>query len=233
MTTKEMLAEVIRRAVLKPREKEDLVDLWDRSHRFGGMSDRQKAWVERVFYEQKLDRAATAANVRRRVVVPTWQKERRGGYVDTTSSPEAFDPPGAEPAPSVRLVPSVTSTAREARPSGMAAEQPSRIVTVKSTDIRARLQAKAAGVARPAVNTQRASSKSGTFMAAPSQKAYAIGYINYEGATRELLITNMASLHEHCPRIRPGSQQYQKIEKFFRDGGRVLKIKPSTSSRVA
>jgi hypothetical protein len=221
MTTKEMLAEVIRRAVLKPREKEDLVDLWDRIHRYGRVSDRQKAWVEKVFFEHKLDRTPAPTGVRRRVVVPTWQKERRPRHVEASSVERELLPDGGRTEQTVRLVPPVGAQ------SGVI--QPSRIVAVKSTDIQ-RLQRRTNGLAP---TNPRPSSKSGTFSALVPGKAYQIGYINYEGAPRELLITNMESLRDHCPRIRPGSQQYQKIEAFFRTGGKVLKVKPGEASRVA
>lgn len=228
MTTKEMLAEVIRRAVLKPREKEDLVDLWDRMHRYGKVSDKQKAWVEKVFFEKKLDRETPAAGtIRRRVIVPTWQKERRARQVDRTERPVETQEAMVGHHPTMRLVPPITGQ------SAGGAIQPSRIVAVKSTDIQAKLRGKAepTRVAPQPPARPRPTSKSGTFIAVTPQKAHRIGYINYEGASQQLLITNLQLLHDHCPAIRPGTPQYQKIEKFFRDGGQVLKIKPA--SKVA
>ena len=75
MTAKEMLAVVLRRAVLTERERESFSDMWDRIHRFNRCSDKQRAWIEKIYFGQKLDREdGPAAN--RRVVVPTWQKER-------------------------------------------------------------------------------------------------------------------------------------------------------------
>jgi hypothetical protein len=229
MTTKEMLAEVIRRAVLKPREKEDLVDLWDRMHRYGKVSDKQKAWVEKVFFEKKLDRETPAVGtIRRRVIIPTWQKERRARQVDRAERPmETQEAVGH--VPTMRLVPPIAAQLAGG------AIQPSRIVAVKSTDIQAKLRAKGESpraVPQPS-SRPRPTSKSGTFIAVTPQKAHRIGYINYEGASQQLLITNMQLLHDHCPAIRPGTVQYQKIEKFFRDGGQVLKIKPAEASKVA
>lgn len=63
--------------------------------------------------------------------------------------------------------------------------------------------------------------------ASNSKKHYRIGYINYAGTDRTLLVTNMTTLKELCPNIKPGTPQYAKIEAFFRKGGEVLRIKPA------
>lgn len=72
MKPTEMLAEVLRRATLTAREKESFEDMYDRIQRFGRCSAKQKAWIEKVFFGQKLDQQVPFA--RRRVVVPTWLK---------------------------------------------------------------------------------------------------------------------------------------------------------------
>jgi hypothetical protein len=69
----DMLAEVLRRAVLTERERESFTDMWDRISRYKRCSDKQAAWIEKVYFGQKLGQEAPTA-VRRRVVVPTWQK---------------------------------------------------------------------------------------------------------------------------------------------------------------
>lgn len=70
----EMLTEVLRRAQLSHRERESFEDMLDRITRFQRCSDRQKAWIEKVYFGQQLDR--TAPVQKRRVVTPTWQKKR-------------------------------------------------------------------------------------------------------------------------------------------------------------
>jgi hypothetical protein len=80
MTPKEMLAEVMRRATLTDRERESFTDMWDRTHRYGRMTHRQKAWVEKVYFGQKLDQPSTVTTpvtpvVRRRIVIPDWQQK--------------------------------------------------------------------------------------------------------------------------------------------------------------
>lgn len=217
MKTKDMLAEVIRRAVLKPREKEDFIDLWDCIHRFNRVSDRQKAWIEKVYYGQKLDQV-TVPTARRRVIVPTWQEERRNRRPRAVD--QSIGKSDAKSGATVRLMAPTEATGER---------QPVRMVTVKSTDIQ-RLQARPAG--RAPVNP-RPASKSGTYKAVVPEKAHQIGFINYDGAARELLITNMQTLRDLCPKIQPGSEQYRKIDAFFRAGGKVLKVKPSEASKVA
>lgn len=216
MKIKDMLAEVIRRAVLKPREKEDFVDLWDCIHRFNKVSDRQKAWIEKVYFGQKLDQPVST--VRRRVIVPTWQPERRKRHVDLRPVEDGVD---TLTEAAVRLVPPPTNATSD--------RQPARMVTVRSTDIK-RMQGRTSG--RAPVNP-RPASKSGTYKAVVPEKAHQIGFINYDGAPRELLITNMQTLRDLCPKIQPGSVQYRKIDAFFRAGGKVLKVKPSEDSKVA
>ncbi len=220
MKTKDMLEQVIRRAVLKPQEKEDFMDLWDRIHRYNNVSDRQKAWVEGVYFGQKLDQAGAATGaaptVRRRVIVPTWQQERRSRQDRRDQRTRGTEPKvGA----TVRLLAPVEP---------MVDREPPRMVAVRSTDIK-RLQGRPNG--RAPVNP-RPASRSGTYEAVVPTKAHQIGFINYEGAPRELLLTDMQGVHDFCPKIQPGSEQYRKIDAFFRGGGKVLKVKP-TESRVA
>lgn len=109
-----------------------------------------------------------------------------------------------------------------------AEREPPRMVAVKSTDIK-RMQGRTPG--RAPVNP-RPASRSGTYEAVMPTKAHQIGFINYEGAPRELLLTDMQGVRDFCPKIQPGSEQYRKIDAFFRAGGKVLKVKP-TESRVA
>jgi len=76
MTAKQMLAEILRRAVLTERERESFEDMYDRIHRFNRCSNAQQAWIEKVYFGQKLDREEAPA--KRRVVVPTWQRDGQG-----------------------------------------------------------------------------------------------------------------------------------------------------------
>lgn len=55
-TPKEMLSAILRRATLKPSEKEGFEDLWDKVHRYGRVTHKQGAWIEKVYYGQKLDK---------------------------------------------------------------------------------------------------------------------------------------------------------------------------------
>ncbi len=54
---KEMLSALIQRGQLKPREKEAFEGMWDSVHRYGRLTPKQKAWVEKEFYGQELDRS--------------------------------------------------------------------------------------------------------------------------------------------------------------------------------
>src|SRR5262245_14859946 len=80
MTAKDKLAAVLQRAVLTASEREGLESVWDQMGRSGKASHKQKAWIERVYYGQKLDRPSSPATgtppVRRRVVIPTWLKDQ-------------------------------------------------------------------------------------------------------------------------------------------------------------
>jgi len=51
-----MLSAVIQRGKLKRSEREAFEDIWDRIHRYGRATPKQKAWIERVYFDQKLDR---------------------------------------------------------------------------------------------------------------------------------------------------------------------------------
>lgn len=215
MKTKDMLEQVIRRAVLKPQEKEDFMDLWDRIHLYNHVSDRQKAWVEGVYFGQKLDQD-TSPTVRRRVIIPTWQQERRNRKERREQRAHLAEPKSGL---SVRVLAPVESTVER---------EPPRLVAVKSTDIK-RLQGRPTGRAPV---SPRPAARSGTYEAVVPTKAHQIGFIHYEGAPRELLLTDMQGVRDFCPRIQPGSEQYRKIDAFFRAGGKVLKVKP-TETRVA
>jgi hypothetical protein len=70
--------------------------------------------------------------------------------------------------------------------------------------------------------------ESGTFAipTATTAKGVQVGYINYPGIQREELVTSLGALEALCPRITPGSKQYEKIAGFFEKGGVVLKVKP-------
>lgn len=76
MKPTEMLGVILQRAELTPRERESFEDMFDRVNRYKRCSDKQRAWIEKVYYAQKLDREATP--MRRRVVIPTWQKDDTG-----------------------------------------------------------------------------------------------------------------------------------------------------------
>jgi hypothetical protein len=76
-TAKEMLSAVLQRAELNPRERESFEDMWDRINRYDRCSEKQKAWIEKVYFAQKLDRTAIAIPVRRRIVTPTWLKNAK------------------------------------------------------------------------------------------------------------------------------------------------------------
>ncbi len=54
---KEMLSAVMQRAALKPGERQAFEDMWDALHRYGKLSPKQKAWIEKVYFDQKLDNA--------------------------------------------------------------------------------------------------------------------------------------------------------------------------------
>lgn len=44
---------------LKRSELEAFEDIWDKYHRYGRLTAPQQAWVEKVYFEQKLDRPAS------------------------------------------------------------------------------------------------------------------------------------------------------------------------------
>lgn len=56
MGPKEMLASVLKRANLNASQREALEDIWDKLHRYGRLTPRQNAWVEKVYFDQKLDK---------------------------------------------------------------------------------------------------------------------------------------------------------------------------------
>lgn len=193
MTTKDMLAEILRRGTLTERERESFTDMWDRIHRYNRCSDKQRAWIEKVYFGQKLDREVT--QIRRRVVIPTWQRTE-----DRQTSPAvelAAPPVEAVVAPQLET---------------------SQLVKTNARQILLRRQNGAFRVASPSQESAR---------------GVRIGYINYPGVQRETLVTSLDAFESICPRIEPGSKQYQKVAGFFERGGVVLKVKPLEAREVA
>ncbi len=63
---KDMLSALIQSGQLTTREREAFEGMWDQVHRTRGrLSNKQQAWVEKVFYEQKLDRPQDLAPKKR------------------------------------------------------------------------------------------------------------------------------------------------------------------------
>ena len=56
MAPKKMLEEILKRAELKPQQREMFEDMWDRAHRYKRLSRKQGAVIEKVYFGQKLDR---------------------------------------------------------------------------------------------------------------------------------------------------------------------------------
>lgn len=56
---KTMLERVLTTATLSAKEREAFEGMWDWAHR-SGLSNKQKAWVEEVYYKQQLDRPKPA-----------------------------------------------------------------------------------------------------------------------------------------------------------------------------
>lgn len=56
-SNKEMLSALIRIGKLTAQEREAFESMWDQAHRSanGKLSHKQKAWIEKVYYAQKLD----------------------------------------------------------------------------------------------------------------------------------------------------------------------------------
>jgi hypothetical protein len=87
-TPKEMLSALIQRGQLKPREKEAFENMWDAVHRYGGLSAKQKAWVEKEYFGQKLDRSTPQAGNPKKPASGTFQavrpekKHYRIGYIN-------------------------------------------------------------------------------------------------------------------------------------------------------
>lgn len=56
-SNREMLEGLLRHGKLTAQEREAFESMWDQIHRTGGkLSNKQRAWVEKVFYKQQLDR---------------------------------------------------------------------------------------------------------------------------------------------------------------------------------
>jgi hypothetical protein len=51
---KKMLEAILTKAELKPHEREMYEDIWDRVHRYGKATWKQKVMIEKVYYGQKL-----------------------------------------------------------------------------------------------------------------------------------------------------------------------------------
>jgi hypothetical protein len=208
MTAKDMLAEVLRRGVLTARERESFTDMWDRIHRFKRCSDKQKAWIEKVYFAQKLGEPPPGP-VRRRVIVPSWQRDEQGnGQRATDGLPMEMGQ-----TTSVKGV-------KNQRVEGAAAVPLEPITPSRQVLLPKRRHFQNGGAAFPASGSTATNSK--------------IGYINYPGVQREMLVTSVSSFEGICPRITQGSRQYQKIVEFFKRGGVVLKVKPlAETSQVA
>ncbi len=52
---KDLLATLIKSGTLTSKEREVFEGMWDQLHRAGKLSNKQKAWIESVYYKQKLD----------------------------------------------------------------------------------------------------------------------------------------------------------------------------------
>jgi hypothetical protein len=204
MTAKDMLAVVLRRAELNQRERESFTDMWDRIHRFNRCSDKQKAWIEKVYFGQKLDAEPTS---RRRVVVPTWQKGEPGA-------------PPMQPTQRALSTPSpVSTTASVVVETGLVKTNAKQIMLRRKSGTFLLPPPSVRGGATPAEMSPR--------------EAKRIGYINYPGVQRETLVTSLGAFEDVCPHIAPGSKQHRKIAGFFEMGGVVLKVKPLPEVRAA
>jgi len=53
---KELLSTLLQKGKLDPKEKEAFENMWDALHRYGRLTQKQKAWAEKVYYTQELDR---------------------------------------------------------------------------------------------------------------------------------------------------------------------------------
>jgi hypothetical protein len=56
---KEMLSTIIRTGTLSAREREAFEGMWDQWHRCRKLSNKQRAWVESVYYKQKMDKVGS------------------------------------------------------------------------------------------------------------------------------------------------------------------------------
>lgn len=54
---KEQLSTLLKKGQLKAHEREAFEGMWDAVHRYGKLSPKQRAWIERVYYGQNLDRS--------------------------------------------------------------------------------------------------------------------------------------------------------------------------------
>jgi hypothetical protein len=54
---KEKLRRLLTRGNLTAKERAAFEDMWDAVHRYGKLSSKQKAWIERVYFGQGLDRS--------------------------------------------------------------------------------------------------------------------------------------------------------------------------------
>jgi len=62
---KEMLATLLKSATLTARDRETFEGMWDAVHRYGGLSRKQTAWIEDVYYKQKLNETGKAVAKKR------------------------------------------------------------------------------------------------------------------------------------------------------------------------
>lgn len=62
--SKDMLAKILKTATLSAKEREIFEGMWDSVHRYGKLTRKQNAWIEDVYYKQKLDQANRPAPVK-------------------------------------------------------------------------------------------------------------------------------------------------------------------------
>lgn len=61
LPAKEMLSKLLKAGTLTAKDRETFEGMWDAVHRYGGLSKRQMAWIEDVYYKQKFDEPNRAA----------------------------------------------------------------------------------------------------------------------------------------------------------------------------
>lgn len=69
-TTKQMLEAILRyghTGKIPKQELSAMEDMWDAVHRYGGLSNKQRAWVETVYFKHKLDKPETLPSAQKTV----------------------------------------------------------------------------------------------------------------------------------------------------------------------